>query len=297
MDLPLVYVVILNWNLKEETAECVNSVLRSDYSPFRVLIVDNGSTDGSVEFFRSEFPDLEIIANQENLGCAAGNDVGIEHALCRDADYVLLLNNDAIIDRGSLREMVAVGESEIEIGILAPLILRHNNQDKIWYLGHREHRLLPIPRGLTKGQVNKCQFASAIIVDYVSGCAMLVKRGVFEGIGLLDPTYFMYYEDADFCRRARTAGFKIAVVPSAKAWHKVSLSARKAGASSRYLRAKNRVRFYRQHRHGPHPLLTTTYLWINALLIATNHLLRGQIDLARAYLRGIADGYREPLGR
>jgi len=294
MDLPLVYVVILNWNLKEETANCVNSVLRSDYSPFRVLIVDNGSTDGSVEFLHSLLPDVEIVANDTNLGWAAGNNVGIEYALQDKADYVLLLNNDTIVDENLLAEMVTVGESGKEIGILGPLILYYDEPDRIWHLGGRESRFLPVPRTLAKNQKDRGQFSSPILVDYVSGCAMLVKRSVFEVVGLIDPKYFWYYEEVDFCRRAREVGFEIFAVPKARMWHKVSLTAKKTGPFPRYLRAKNRIRFYRQHPHGPHPFLTHLYLWLSALMIVVNDLLQGDIDLARAHLRGMRDGYREP---
>jgi len=293
MDLPLVYVIILNWNLKDETVECVESVLKSTYSPYQGLIVDNGSNDGSVELFRSLFSDVDIIANDTNLGWASGNNVGIEYALHQKADYVLLLNNDTIVDENLLAEMVAVGESDKEIGILGPLIFYYDEPDKIWHLGVRESRFLPVPRSLAKDQKDKGQFTSPIPVDYVSGCAMLVKRSVFEVVGLMDAEYFMYYDEVDFCRRSRKVGFKIAAVPRAKMWHKVSRSARMVSSVIRYHHTKNRVLFYHAHPHGPHPLLTDIYIVWHTLTRAGFDLLRGRRKLIGPALRGLCAGFRE----
>jgi len=290
---PLVYVIILNWNLKGVTVECVESVLKSTYSPYQVLIVDNGSTDGSVEVFRSLFPGVEVIANDKNLGWASGNNVGIEYALHDKADCVLLLNNDTIVDENLLAEMVTVGESDKEIGILGPLIFYYDEPDKIWHLGGRESCFLPVPRTLAKNQKDKGQFASPISVDYVSGCAMLVKRQVFEMVGLMDTKYFMYYDETDFCRRAREAGFRIVAVPRARMWHKVSRSARMVSSATRYHHTKNRVLFYHAHPHGPHPLLTDIYIVWHTLARASLDLLMGRWDLIRPTLRGLCAGFRE----
>jgi len=295
MPQPLVYVLILNWNLKDDTAECVVSVLNSHYSNYRLLVVDNASTDGSVEYLRHAFPCAEMIANSRNLGFAAGNNVGIQYALNAGARYVLLLNNDTVVDANMLGGLVACAETETAIGVVAPNVLYYQERNRIWRLGERLHRWLPVPMSVGRNQIDRGQFDSPLDVDYVAFCAALIKRDVLEMIGLLDERFFFSYEDADFCRRARDAGYRIVCRPRERVWHKVAQSAQKDALNTTYLRSKSRGLFYRRHAHGPHPWLTAAYLWASTLAAAAASALRGEVGLARMRLRGLYDGYREPL--
>ena len=296
MSQPLVHVVILNWNLKDDTAECVASVLDSDYSNYHVLVVDNASSDGSPEHLRQALPGLELMVNPANLGFAAGNNVGIRHALDGGADYVLLLNNDATIAATAIRELVACAEGEETIGIVGPKILYYAHRDRIWHLGGRVHRWLPVPVTLGHNQRDDGRFSVPFAVDYVAFCAALIKRSVLETIGLLDEQFFFTYEDSDFCRRAADAGYRILCQPAACVWHKVSVSAQKDTVNVRYLKSKSRAMFYRLHAHGPHPWLTTAYLWASTLGWSLSSLLRGKVAPAKAALRGLYDGYHTDLG-
>jgi len=294
MPQSLVHIVILNWNLKDDTAECVASVLDSGYPNFRVLVVDNASADGSVDYLRRSFPTIEIIANPTNLGFAAGNNVGIRHALSAQADYVLLLNNDTTVDEAMLSELVACAEADPAIGIVAPMVLYYQERNRIWRFGERVHRWLPVPVSVGRNQIDRGQFAGPVKVDYVAFCAVLIKRMVLETVGLLDERFFFSYEDADFCRRARNAGYRVVGQPGARVWHKVARSAQKDALNISYQRAKSRAVFYRRHPHGPHPWLTAAYLWASTLAVATVSALRGNIGLAQMTLRGLYDGYHEP---
>jgi GT2 family glycosyltransferase len=191
--------------------------------------------------------------------------------------------------------MVTVAESEPSVGIVAPKILYYSDRKRIWYLGDRRHRWLPIPLSIGRGAIDKGQWTGPQSVDYVSGCCMLVKRSIFRKIGLFDSQYFMYYEDADFCRRVREAGFKILCVPEAKMWHKVSLSAMKDRPRTRYLKARNRILFYRKYAHGPHPWLTAFWLGLSVLKMTVIDAWRGDRELIACQWRGFLDGYREAL--
>ena len=296
-DWPLVYVVILNWNLKDETAECAESVLQLDYPNVRALIVDNGSTDGSVECLRSRFAQIDVIANERNLGFTGGNNLGIRYGLEHGADYVFILNNDTIVDRYLLSELVKVGEMDSRVGIAGPLILYHEDRNRIWDLGAREHGWLPVPLSIGRGQTDRGQFSSPLPLDYVTGCAMLVRRQVFDAIGLFESEYFSYYEDNDFCRRAREAGFKIMGVPSAKLWHKVALTSSKVSALARYLKVRNRMVFYQRYPHGPSSLLTKLYLVADAVRMGAVDLTHGQLGLLKPLARGLYDGCRGDLSQ
>ena len=295
MSQPLVYVIILNWNLKDDTADCITSVLNSDYSNYRVLVVDNGSSDGSPEFLRHSFPDVEVIVNPANLGFAAGNNIGIRHALRVEADYVFLLNNDTVVDTSMLSTLVAYAESAPSIGMVAPKILYHTDKNRIWRLGERVHRWLPVPLSLGRNQIDKGQFSEPIEVDYVTFCGVLIKRRLLETIGLLDEHFVFGYEDADFCHRARDAGYRVICQPQARMWHKVSRSTQMNVANTQYLKSKGRAIFYRRYAHGPHPWLTAIYLWISTLGNALVSMLGGHTSQAQMALRGLYDGYREKL--
>jgi GT2 family glycosyltransferase len=295
MSQPLVYVLIINWNLKDDTAECLHSVFKSDYTSYRVLIVDNGSDDGSPDYLQGLFPAVEMIVNPTNLGFARACNVGIRHALRQQADYVFLLNNDTVVNAGMLGRLVETAETDAHTAVVAPMILYYA-QDRVWHLGGRRHRWLPVPVTLGRNARDDGRFSEPFEVDYVAFCGALIRRGVLDTFGLLDERFFFTYEDSDFCRRARDAGFRVLCEPRARMWHKVSVSAQKDSVNVRYLKAKSRAMFYRLHPHGPHPWLTIAYVSLSTFVAAAASMLRGNIPAARATVRGWYHGYREELG-
>jgi len=219
---PLVYIVILNWNGKKDTLECLSSLKKLHYPNYRICLVDNASTDDSVEVFRATFSNIEIIENCVNLRFAEGNNVGISYALEHGGDYVLLLNNDTKVDEEFLQEMVMFSESNSTIGMVGPKIYHYDQLNVIWSAGGEISfwKGKIAHRGLR--QRNSKNFNEIVEVDYLTGCALLVKKEVIEKVGLLDSSYYMYTEDADWCERTKRAGFKLFFVPRAKVWHKIS---------------------------------------------------------------------------
>lgn len=265
---PRVDIIILNWNGREDTLNCLRSVQEVEYPRYRyrVLVVDNASTDGSVEAIRAGFPGVELIVNDGNLGFAAGNNEGIRHALQSGADYVLLLNNDTQVERAVLSELVRAGEGDPGVGLASPKVYYLDRPNVIYYAGARQGRLALLPRLMGTGEEDHGQYEQVQEVDYVWGQAMFIKREVLERVGLLDPGFFMYYEDADYCVQAKKAGYKIVCVPGARVWHQVA-----KGTEGDYLRRwKYKVAsmwyFYRKHSRAGWPqalLLTGTNLaWI-----------------------------------
>lgn len=230
MNQPSVYVVILGWNGRELTLDCIRSVLEIDYPNFVVLVVDNHSSDGSPDAIRKEFQTeiasgkILLVENSENLGFARGNNVGMELALKRGADYVLLLNNDTVVDPALLKNMIPMSEADGSVGIAAPKIYYFDPPDQIWFAGGRIalHKGLSWHLGIR--EIDHGQYDTAGDCDYATGCAMLVKKNVMEEIGFLDPVYPHFSEDADYCRRAGLRGFRILYLPGGKVWHKISVS-------------------------------------------------------------------------
>jgi len=218
----IVYVVILNWNGHADTIECVKSCLKTSYPRTRVVVVDNGSSDKSEQLLRTAFPEIDVIQTGANLGFAGGNNVGIRHALANAADYVLLLNNDTIVDPDFITPLVAAATSDLEAGILCSKIFFHDTPNVIWFAGASFFPTIGWGRHRGEGQIDHGQFDQPGETGRPTGCAMMVTRKLCETTGLLREEMFCYAEDLDWGLRARTAGSKVLYVPTSKVWHKVT---------------------------------------------------------------------------
>ena len=289
----LVVTVIPNWNLKEELAECLDSLAVSTYRQHQVVVVDNGSTDGSQAFVKERYPLVHLISLDENLGYAAALNEGIQHAQRLGAGYVFALNNDTVVQPDVLSRLVSVLSSDKTIGILAPKVLIFGSQPPLMLsLGERRYRWLPVPLRIGSKWKDRPGLTGLMEFDYVTGCAMLIPDWVFSKVGLFDPTYFMYYEDADFCRRVREKGYRVIRDGSVVVYHKHALSSRKNKACSTRTRARSRVRFYRRYRHGPHPWLTYAVLLLAGMGRTVCFVVRGQTSLVGPYWQGLWEGWR-----
>ncbi len=289
---PSVVACVLNYKLPDVTAQCVASLLASDYGHLHIVIIDNGSRDGSAEALRARFPQVAILESDRNLFFAGGMNLGLRHALAIGADYALAMNNDTLVAPDMVRRLVEAAETLSQAGIVAPVIRRPDG--RLWAAGSRERRLWPFPQDIARSKMDLS--GQPFRVDYVTGCGMLIRRDVLEAIGLFDEDYAMYYEDADFCARARRAGYTIWVEPSAEMIHLVSASAKRQAPQSAYAHTRYRVRFYREHRHP----LWRAGLGLLALqegARAVKEGLAGQSEVALARLRGLRDGFGDDLAR
>ena len=260
MSKPSVSIIILNYNGREDTLACLRSMEHLTYPNVQVIVVDNGSTDGSVEAFRAQHPRFTLIETGANLGFTGGTNVGIRYALEHGADYIMLLNNDTVVAPDMLDVMVAVMEANPGVGVTGPTIYYYDAPETIWSAGGG----IDWSRGLTWmigiDEEDKAQFGlSPRSVDFVTGCAILARREVWQKVGLLDDKFFMYYEETEWCVRARRAGFDIMHVPSAMVWHKISKEQRAASTRTYYYMTRNRLLFLYRSRVG----LRT---WANTLL-------------------------------
>jgi GT2 family glycosyltransferase len=288
---PAVAAVVVNWNNAALTTACVESLLASRYANLRVIVVDNGSTDGSADEIAWRLPSAELLRSERNRGFAGGCNLGIRAALAGGAEHVLLVNNDAFVAPAMLGELVATLIAEPQRGIAGPLICYASEPELVWYLADDERRWLPVPRRLGSGERASAIAPEPRRVGYVCGCGMLVRRAVFERAGLLDERFFMYFEDADFCRRARAAGFVIWAVPRARMWHHVSRSAQRVAGASRERVTMYRILFYRRHTAGLRRLAAAAFVAYAALRALAGDLRRGQRELLAPTLRGFVQGW------
>jgi len=217
---PRVSIIILNWNSYEVTLDCLLSLRKIDYPNFEVVVVDNGSVDGSPEKLLASAPEIRLIRNPTNLGFAGGCNVGMRDALRRGTDYLLLLNNDTIVAPDFLSQLVRFTESDEKIGAASPKVLFFDHPDRLNYAGgeHTCWRLFPKTFGLR--QLDDGMYDKLREVSLLTGCAFLIKAGVVRKIGVLEEIYFHFYEDIEWSLRVVRAGYKAMYVPAAKIWHK-----------------------------------------------------------------------------
>ncbi len=246
VSMPNVVLLILTWNGKEDTLECLESLSRLSYPSFHVLVVDNASTDGTVEAVRERFPRVELIVNERNLGYAGGNNVGIRAALDMDADYIFILNNDVVFeDADCLLRLVEAAEVHPTGGLFGPKTYRYGEGNRLDFIGGTYSMYTGMAPSIGVGEYDQGQYEEMRVYPFMNGHALLVKRVVFETIGLFDEEYFGYYEETDFCHRARLAGFDSVYVPQARIWHKVSRAP--IGELREYLMYRNQILFVRKH--------------------------------------------------
>lgn len=216
---PTVYAVVLNYNGAEDTKKCVRSLQQSGYSTLEIVLVDNASPDSSAEILAKTFSDLPLIRQPTNAGYAAGNNAGIRYALGKNADYILIVNNDVVVEKGFLEPMVALMLRDTGIGVVNAKVFYQSTPYEIFSAVGEFSRWLCT--GLNKGRdKTACQSSTLECdVDYICGVLLLVRREVFETVGLLDEQFFMYFEDMEFSRRVRTR-YRLAYTARSVAFHK-----------------------------------------------------------------------------
>jgi len=286
-----VYAVILTYNHYEDTRECLSSLLASNNHDFQVLVVDNGSTDGTPDKVRQEFPSVQVIENNENLGVPAGFNVGFRHALQNGAGYILMLNNDTILKPDMLNILLDQARSDPQAGILMPRVLYHGSETEVWSSGGRYRRFPPAIL-MTEGRKKQLE-TSVRLIEYAPSCGLLIHRRAFERAGLFDPGYFFFYDDWDFSERVRAHGLNIWYMNDAVLWHKVSRTTQGPRSSLFwYTMGASMARYYR--RHG-RPVWLSSAAHIG-YFIFREFVWKRNVRFWPDYRRGLLEGMRRPLG-
>ena len=296
---PLVYIVTLTWNQRDDTLRCLESLGGLAYPNFRIILVDNASADDTLAAVQARFAQVEVIANPSNMGFSGGFNVGIQRALEAGADFVLMINNDTYVAPNMLDELIAHAGGP-DVGMLAPKIYRADQPNRIWSVGGLCNwwNLEMIATG--DDQLDTGQWDVPIERDYLVGCALLLKRSLLEQIGLFDVETFypIYYEDSDLCRRGRLAGQRFWLVPSAHMWHVgVGSGGGYDSPRQRYLMARNGVRFFRKHVRGWRWFVVVPYRLGSAVKTSARLLAHRRREALAAYWRGLRDGLTGQSGR
>jgi GT2 family glycosyltransferase len=247
----LVYVVVLGWNHVDDTIECLDSMVKSDYHPLRFILVDNGSEDNTVQAVRERFPNVDILHSDTNLGVSGGYNIGMEYAYHQGADYILIANNDISADALMIRELVAELDNHPEVGIGMPKIFHYyGDRNRLWCTGAYWRKFPPTVKMLGTNAKNSQKYSNPQDLEFVPSCCLLLRRDLIKRIGYFDTGYFFYNDDWDYSARSRKAGYSIRFVPKAILWHKVSISTQKSEKISKWWNylGRSTVRFYRMHK-------------------------------------------------
>ena len=237
--LPKVYIVILHSKSIPCLVDCLSSLDRITYKNCEIIVVNNGSND-LTDITKHIKHKIQTIKTPSNLGFARGNNLGIKEALKNRADYVLLLNDDTIVSPDFLSILVNVGKNHPDVGMLGPKIYYFDEPKRIWFAGARFNEQTGLILTSHSDEIdNNKNDEKQEDSDYVTGCAVLVKRILIDIIGLLDERFFLYWEDVDWGLRAKKAGFTNLIIPDAHIWHKVSVS---TGGMDSPLRAYHKTR-------------------------------------------------------
>lgn len=245
---PKVFVITLNWNGKKWLGDCLSSILAMDYPNFEVVMVDNGSTDGSAHFIHENFPSVHVVETGSNLGYARGFNVGLEFAAQNGAEYFLIMNNDTVIDRGALSGLVETALAYDRPGFVTGKIYFYDHPNILQTVGKKEDPIRWNGDHIGSGEKDIGQFENVEERTFLDDVMTLVSRRMYDEIGGYDPQFFLQCEEFDWQARAKKKGWKFYYTPKAKLWHRVSMSMGGAGSPiGRYFDTRSHIVVIVQH--------------------------------------------------
>lgn len=321
-NLPKVAIIILNWNSWKNTIECLESLYQINYPNYEIILIDNGSKDDSVKkieeyadgkikveskFFHYDFSnkpiklikptnsrlpypqfnkELILIENKVNYGFAEGTNVGLQFAQKQRADYVLLLNNDIVVDRRFLSELIDAAEQTPQIGVAGPTIYYYDRPSTVDFAGE------DLTLWRVKGREYCTKSTKPREVDKIEGSCMLIRRSLLDKIGLLYPKFWVYWEETDLCFRTKKAGFKVVYLPKSEVWHKVAASSGGENNSLRqYYLNRNRFLFAKRNLSlGDQAKFLVYFFGFEFWLKTAVDLKYRKLDSVFTYLRAVLDG-------
>lgn len=289
----MVSIITINYNGWQDTCELIASLKQFETYPYEVIVVDNASRGNDVECIRSAHPDVTVVCSDRNLGFAGGNNLGFSYA---KGDYILFLNNDMVLKRSMLRPLVDRLADE-RIGGVSPCIYYLQKPDQIQYYGYRD--MTPITLKHTTEPFDpsrRADFLKPKETEVLHGGAMMVRRDVIERVGKMTEVYFLFYEEFDWSRRMREAGYVLFYEPTSEVYHKESMSIPHQTPFREYYLARSRAIYARRNSKGGRKFLSCFYL---LFLVMPKKLItfagKKRMDLMRATLRGTCSGLFESL--
>ena len=292
-------IILVNWNGTEDTINCIESIYKSTFKDYIIIVVDNGSDEPQIQKLINCDFDIKIIQMGENLGYTGGNNIGIDYALKKNSKYVLLLNNDTYIAANAIENMMISADLDKKIGVLSPKIFFHPSRHLIWSAGATFNNTTLTGKLSGYKKEDKEIYNQRGYVDYVSGCAMLIRAQVIREVGKLCDDYFATCEDIDFCFKVKKQGHRIFYEPNATVWHVESSSSGGSDAPQyAYYQTRNYFLFHNRWAQSLFQLFVShsyylAYIVKRSFLFIFNGNFRGVL----AILLGIKDVVVGNVGR
>lgn len=282
--------ILVNYNGLSDTIECIKSIQKSKFA-CHIIIVDNASEGSDVKILCSDYPNITVIACSTNGGFSYGNNIGIKWAIEHNFDFVLLLNNDTVVDEDMILRLLEYAD---DTTITVPSMFYHSKPDMLCYGGGFVNKITGSAKHKRINEIVEVDFMKPENCTFATGCCMLLSTYIIKKIGMLREDFFMYCEDTEFCIRAIKGGIKILYIPQAKLWHKVSSSTGGSGSAfNTYYMTRNRLWCIELHKDffyataKPFTLITRKILAI----MSKNEKVR------EAFLRGIKDYQEGVIGK
>ena len=293
-------IVIVNWNSFELTRDTINSLHLTSYQDYDCIVVDNGSEDNSANQLETQFSNIILLPAGENNGFTGGNNIGIQYALNEGYEFIMMLNNDVELEPNFLEPLIQKLNSEHNIGAVQPLIYFHHDKNLVWNAGSTYNALFGICSTPNYNQRDDehAQMHIQKRVDWITGCAFMIRASVLKEIGLLKERYFIYYEDVDLSFRIKAAGYDLGYVPASVIYHIAGMSHKskekgKEGFVSpkvHFLNARNRIWFLKQHSLPwavPSVVLFNVFYFFS---IGFYFIFRARFQKWKAWNKGIWEG-------
>ena len=281
---PRVTAIVLNWCAESDTAACLESLAASRYDALTVLLVDNGSPDGSGDRLHARFPRVPYLQTGANLGYAGGNNRGIEWAMERGAEYLLVINDDAVVDPDCVARLVSAAE-ETGAAVAVPRIAYFDEPTRIWYAGGMLSPMRALGTHLRQDERIGSRPETRARVTFACGCCFLARAGVIAKVGAFDESFFAYVEDVELSVRLVKAGYEIVYEPRATVLHRIAPAARETPFQIRQ-RDRNRRRLVRLHYGPAERVRFAAWFYPTRLIHLIRYAARGEWKEARAVIDG-----------
>lgn len=297
-NIPSVAIIIINWNSYPHTRECLSSLRKVSYPNFISIVVDNGSQDGSDLQLEREFPEVTLLRNTDNQGFTGGNNRGIQHALDREFDYLMLLNNDTEVKPDFLDHLINVIDADPSIGAVQPKFYYLNNKDRIWNAGGSIIKSLGWVRTIGENQLAKEKYDHPNSTEWITGCCFMVRTSIVREIGGLNDRFFLYYEDVEWSLRIRSLGYKLYYCPKSIIYHEAGASSKSENAGKEgplspqvhYFATKNNILVLR--KYTPWYFIPSVFLFQSGRYTAfiAYFIIRKRFQKIKFLYSGLKDG-------
>ena len=284
-------IIIVNWKQYDLTKKCLLSINKTKFNNYKIILVDNESSEKKLNVLLNDFNNLKVIQNKLNLGFGVANNQAITYALDKNYDYVMLLNNDTEVDHNFISPLINCIENNNSIGGVQPLIMNYNKRDLIWSAGGYLNKFF----GNTT--TNK-SLEKKLNLDWITGCCMLLKTEVIKKTKLLDENFFAYYEDVDWSLRIKDLGYSLQLVETSLIYHHGSISSNNSTSEGRlsayvhYLNFKNHIYFLRKHSEKFNFFGVVLYQLMKLISYSIYFILRFRFNKLKMIYKGLIDGMK-----